>query len=195
MESVKVLVKASGKHIHIGEEDFYKIFGPDEKLNVKKMMGAGQFVSDKKVTLRGPKGETTVSIIGPFHKESQIEMSYTEARAIGLRPPLRDSGKLEGSDPITIIGPLGSVDVKEGVIVSRRHIHMKEADMEALGVDGGDFVWVRMGTDRELLFGQVLVRRNPGAERSTMHIDFDEMNAAGLTEDTWVEVFREVEVK
>ena len=183
MNTTKVVIRGSGRHVHLSQADVEALFGPGEQLNVKSYLGdgkSGQYVSDKKVIVVGPKGEAPASVLGPCRKQSQVELSLTEARPLGLTPPIGDSGKLKGTGPCTLKGPAGSIDLAEGTIIARRHIHMTPADIETLGIKDGDFVWVKVEGDRALLFGQVLCRVSPESSRSVMHVDFDELNAAGL---------------
>ena len=183
MNTTKVVVRGSGRHVHLSKADVEALFGPGEELNVKSYLGdgkSGQYLSDKKVVIVGPKGEASASVLGPCRKESQVELSYTEARPLGLNPPIGDSGKLKGTGFCTLRGPAGTITLEQGVIIARRHIHMTPADIETLGITDGDFVWVKVEGERELLFGQVLVRVSPESARSVMHVDFDELNAAGL---------------
>lgn len=183
MNTTKVVIRGSGRHVHLSKEDVERLFGPGEELNVKSYLGdgkSGQYLSDKKVTIVGPLGEATASVLGPCRKESQVELSFTEARPLGLKPPIGDSGKLKGTGACTLKGPAGSIDLDHGVIIARRHIHMTPADIETLGIKDGDFVWVKVEGERGLVFGQVLARVSPESARSVMHVDFDELNAAGL---------------
>ena len=187
MNTTKVVVRGSGRHVHLSQADVEALFGPGEVLNVTKMLGdgqAGQFVSDKKVTIVGPKGEASATVLGPCRKESQVEVSLTEARPLGMTPPLGDSGKLEGTGACILRGPYGEVKLDKGVIIVRRHIHMIPDDMETLGIQDRDFVWVKIDGPRELVFGQVLCREAKELKRSVMHLDFDEMNAAGIKSET-----------
>ncbi len=185
MKELKVLVLASGAHAHLSEPDLKTLFGPDAVLNVKKMLGdgtSGQFVSDKKVEIQGPKGSRMLSVLGPLRKETQIELSYTEARPLGMRPPVADSGKLDGTMGCVLVGPAGKVELTRGVMVARRHIHMKASDAEAYGFHDKDMVKVRTENERGLVFDRCLVRVSEKG-RTVMHVDYDEMNAAGMEGD------------
>ena len=185
MKELKVLVLASGAHAHLSEQDLKALFGPDAVLNVKKMLGdgtSGQFVSDKKVEILGPKGSRMLSVLGPLRKETQIELSYTEARPLGMRPPVADSGKLDGTMGCTLVGPAGRVELEKGVMVARRHIHMKASDANEYGFQDKDMVKVRTEGERGLVFDQCLIRVSEKG-RTVMHVDYDEMNAAGMEGD------------
>lgn len=193
----QVIIRGSGRHVHLSEADLHVLFGPDAELGIVRYLGdglSGMFLADKKVKLIGPKSEATASILGPCRKKTQIELSYTEARMLGMRPPLSDSGKLAGTDPIILEGPAGRLELSEGAFVVRRHIHMISGDMEALGVKDGDMVSVHIEGDRELIFSKVLIRADDKNKRSIMHIDFDEMNAAGLDKDATGTVYAGIEL-
>ena len=185
MSELKVLVLASGAHAHLSDDDLETLFGVGAVLNVKKMLGdgtSGQFVSDKKVEVKGPKGSRMLTVLGPTRKGTQIELSYTEARPLGMRPPIAESGKLLGTMGCTLVGPAGEVELTEGVMVARRHIHMNAEDAEKYGFQDKDMVKVRTVGDRGLVFDNCLVRVSEKG-RTVMHVDFDEMNAAGLEGD------------
>ena len=180
------MILASGAHIHLSEADLKSLFGQDAVLNVVKMLGdgvAGQFLSDKKVELRGPKGNRMLSVLGPLRKESQIELSFTEARQLGLRPPISDSGHLDGTMGATLSGPEGTIELPRGVMVARRHIHMNPQEAQEYGFQDKDMVKVRTEGPRGLIFDHCLVRIKEKGGRTVMHVDYDEMNAAGLEGD------------
>lgn len=185
MGEYEILIKGSGGHCHLSDADLEALFGKGAELGKIRNLGdgrSGQFLSDKKVKMITEKGTRMLTVLGPTRKETQIELSYTEARAMGLRPILTDSGKLEGTDPCTLEGDAGKVELKRGVMVARRHIHLNESEAEASGFKEGDLVKVRIEGERALIFDQVLVHFGKGG--TVMHIDYDEMNAAGLTGDT-----------
>lgn len=181
MSELKVRILASGAHAHLSDADLETLFGPGAQLEVVKILGdgkAGQFLSDKKVKLVCEKGSRMLSVLGPTRKESQIEVSFTEGRPLGVHPPISDSGKLEGTLPCTLVGPAGQVDLPRGLMAARRHIHLNEKDAEGTEFHDKDYVKVRVEGPRALDFDQVLVRIGKGS--TVMHVDFDEMNAAGL---------------
>ena len=185
MKEMKILILASGAHVHLSEEDLKALFGDDAVLNVKKMLGdgtSGQFVSDKKIEIRGPKGSRTLTVLGPTRKHTQIELSFTEARPLGLRPPISDSGKVAGTLGCTMVGPAGEVELQEGVMAARRHIHMNAQDAREHGIEDGAMVKVKIEGERALVYDNCLVRVSPKG-RTVMHVDYDEMNAAGLEGD------------
>lgn len=183
MKQVRTKILASGKHAHLSEEDLKSLFGPDAKLGVVRMLGdgvMGQFLSDKKVILRGQKMNHVLSVVGPTRKQTQVELSYTEARAIGLHPPLGDSGKLKGTMGCTLEGPNGVIELKEGLMVARRHIHMNPQEAKENGFEAGDIVKVKTEGPRGLVFDNCLVELKTKPGETVMHVDYDEMNAAGL---------------
>ena len=194
MEKYKVSILGSGKHVHLCEKDLKILFGQDAVLNPKKMLGdgiMGQFLSDKKVIVQGPKGSAEFSVLGPLRKQSQIEVSYTEGRQLGFRPPLADSGHLEDTDGCTLVGPNGKVELEKGLMVARRHIHMNPTDAKTYGFNEGDLVKVEIEGPRGMVLSNCKVGIKEKEGRSVMHIDFDEMNAAGLTGDAFGWVIKE----
>ena len=175
----KVLVETSARHVHVSEKDLYTLFGEGYELTVKKMLSQpGQFACAERVDVVGEKKTLTgVSILGPCRKESQVELSLTDARSIGVKAPIRESGDLEGSGACKLVGPKGEVVLEKGVIAAKRHIHMTPADAEAFGCKDKDIVSVKIDSDgRALTFGDVVVRVSPSYALA-MHIDTDECNA------------------
>ena len=187
----KVLVETSARHVHVTQEDLETLFGAGYQLTVKKMLSQpGQFASNEKVTIVGTKGQLTASILGPVRKASQVEVSLTDARSIGVTAPIRESGDIAGSGACKLVGPCGEVELKEGVIAAKRHIHMTPADAEAFGVKDKDEVSVKVETNgRSLTFGDVVVRVSDKFALA-MHIDTDESNAGCVAPGTMGEVFK-----
>ncbi len=177
----KVIVETSARHIHVSAADLAVLFGADHKLtNKKDLSQPGQFACEEKVIVRGPKGELKMSILGPERKETQVEVSFTDARTLGVVAPIRESGDIAGSAPCTVVGPCGEVELKEGVIVAKRHIHLTPEVAEEFGVQDKQIVSVKVETDgRSLTFGDVICRVNP-TYAPAMHIDTDEANAAAM---------------
>ncbi len=174
----KILVETSARHIHVTEETLKTLFGADAKLtNKKNLSQPGQFACEEKVTLVGPKGSMKVSILGPVRKADQVELSLTDARALGISVPVRESGDIAGTPGLRLEGPAGVVEMKEGAIAAKRHIHMTPADAEAFGVKDKQIVKVKLSTARPLIFDDVVVRVSPNFALA-MHIDTDESNAA-----------------
>lgn len=178
MSEKKVVVEMSGKHCHVTKEVLEKLFGVGFEMQVRKMLSQpGQFATPHKVTVVGPKSSTSVTIIGPCRKVNQIELSFTDARALGFEPPIRESGDVAGSPGCKLIGPEGEVDISEGVIVAMRHVHLTPEDAEKFGLKDKQNIKVRIDGERGLIFDNVVARVS--SEYATyMHIDYDEGNAA-----------------
>lgn len=176
----KVLVETSARHIHLTAEAVEILYGKGAELTVRKPLSQpGQFAAgNDKITLVGPKGTLAVSVLGPCRKTNQVELSYTDMRALGLRDvPVRESGDLAGTPGLKMVGPAGEVELTEGVIIAKRHIHFSPADAEAFGVRDKQIVSVKMLTDRPVIFEDVVCRVSPSYALA-MHIDTDECNAA-----------------
>ncbi|HIT64808.1 MAG TPA: phosphate propanoyltransferase [Candidatus Ventrimonas merdavium] len=189
---MKFMVETSARHVHVSPADLATLFGEGYELTWKKDLSQpGQFACEERVTVVGPKKELKgVSILGPCRKQTQVELSLTDARSIGCAAPIRESGDLAGSGPCKIIGPKGEIEISEGVIAAKRHIHATPADAEALGVQNGDIVSVKIDTDgRSLVFGDVVVRVSDSYALA-MHIDTDESNAAGCGREVYGEIVK-----
>ena len=181
MFSLRIMVETSARHLHVSEEDLVKLFGEGAKLSNKKDLSQpGQFATNEKVEVVGPKGSLKMSILGPTRPQTQVEVALTDARKLGLNPPIRESGCLEGTPGCKLIGPAGEVEIPCGVIVAKRHIHFNPQEAEQAGVKDKQIVSVKVDyNDRALVFGDVIVRVSP-KYAAAMHIDTDEANAAGL---------------
>lgn len=175
----KVLIETSARHVHLTQEHIEILFGKGHELTVKKMLSQpGQFACEERVDLVGPKKSIPgVSILGPARPASQVEVSLTDARTLGVAAPVRESGSIDGTPGIKIVGPCGEVEIAEGVIAAKRHIHLTPADAEAFGVSDKQIVKVKLDTARPLIFDDVVVRVHPNFA-AAMHIDTDESNAA-----------------
>ncbi len=174
------IVETSARHIHLTSADIEKLFGEGAQLHNKKDLSQpGQFACEEKVELVGPKGNLKVSVLGPARGATQVELSFTDARTLGLKSvPVRESGDVAGTPGIKLVGPCGEVEITEGVIIAKRHIHMTPADAEAFGVKDKDVVSVKIANDcRTTIYGDVIVRVSP-TYALAMHIDTDESNAA-----------------
>ena len=177
--SKKFIVETSARHVHLTQEHLEALFGKGATLTHKKDLSQpGQFACEERVTIVGPKRELGgVSILGPVRPATQVELSATDARSIGVDAPIRESGDIAGSGACKIVGPKGEIEISEGVIVAKRHIHLTPADAEELGVKDKEIVWVKLDTDgRKAIFGDVVVRVSEKFARA-MHIDTDESNA------------------
>ena len=186
-------VGLSNKHVHLSKEHIDILFGKGHELTpIKDLSQPGQFACDEKVDLVGPKRIIKgVRILGPARKESQVEISLSDAFTLGLKDvPVRDSGKLDGTPGIKLIGPCGEVELKKGVIVAARHIHLHTSDAEKYGLKDKDIVKVKVGGPRGVVFENVLIRVND-AYALDMHVDVEEGNAAGLANGDMVEVITE----
>lgn len=180
-------VGVSVRHVHLSREDCDALFGPGYELSKKRdVTQPGQYVTRETVDLVGPKGEIRrVAIINPLRKQTQVELARTDAFSLGVQPPLRESGKLDGTPGITLRGPHGTVNIPSGVILAHRHVHMSPEEARDFGVRDRDVIKVRVEGDREMTMGDVIVRVHPEFTLD-MHVDTDEANAAGLTSDSVV---------
>ena len=188
--SKKFIVETSARHVHVTQEHLEILFGKGYELTKKKDLSQpGQFACEERVTVVGPKKELVgVSILGPVRPSTQVELSATDARSIGVAAPVRESGDIAGSGACKIVGPCGEVEIAEGVIVAKRHIHLTPADAEELGVKDKDVVWVRMDTDgRSAILGDVVCRVHENFARA-MHIDTDESNAVSAPRELYGEI-------
>ena len=178
--SKKILVETSARHVHLSEADMEILLGKGQALTVKKMLSQpGQFASNERITLVGPKNSiANVLILGPTRPATQVEISLTDARSIGVKAPIRESGDTAGSGACTLVGPCGSVELTEGVIAAQRHIHLTPEAANDLGVADKEVVKVQLDTARPLIFDGVVVRVSDKFAPA-MHIDTDESNAAG----------------
>lgn len=175
----KILVETSARHLHITEEHLKILFGENAKLTpVKDLSQPKQFACAERVTVVGSKKELkNVSILGPTRNATQVEISMTDARSVGINAPIRESGDTALSAPCTLIGPNGKVELKEGVIVAKRHIHMTPLDAEKLGVKDQQIVKTEIKSQqRSLIFDDVVIRVSDKFS-TAMHIDTDESNA------------------
>lgn len=189
---MKFIVETSARHVHLSQEHLEALFGKDYVLTKKKDLSQpGQYACEERVTIVGPKKELKgVSILGPVRKDTQVELSLTDARSIGVTAPVRESGDIAGSAPCKIVGPEGEIEISEGVIAAKRHIHATTADAKELGVENGQIVSVKVDTEgRSLVFGDVVVRVSDSYALA-MHIDTDESNAAGCGREVYGEIVK-----
>ena len=188
---MKFVVETSARHVHVTQEDLETLFGKGHELTKKKDLSQpGQFACEEKVTIVGSKKEMKASILGPVRPETQVELSLTDARSIGVDAPIRESGEIAGSGACKLVGPAGEVELKEGVIAAKRHIHATPEDAEELGVKDKDVVSVKIDTEgRSLVFGDVVVRVSPKYALA-MHIDTDESNAAACGREVFGEIVK-----
>ncbi|MDE6593757.1 MAG: phosphate propanoyltransferase [Oscillospiraceae bacterium] len=181
--SAEFIVETSARHVHVTQEALEILFGKGAALTKKKDLSQpGQYASEERVEVVGPKKSLmNVSILGPVRNACQVELSATDARSIGISAPVRESGDIAGSGACKLVGPAGEVELQEGVIVAKRHIHLTPADAEELGVKDKDVVWVKLDTDgRKAILGDVVCRVSDKFARA-MHIDTDESNAVSAS--------------
>ncbi|OGS36311.1 MAG: hypothetical protein A3J82_03535 [Elusimicrobia bacterium RIFOXYA2_FULL_69_6] len=180
---VPVPIGVSNRHAHITQPHFEALFGAGAALSkFKDLSQPGQFAADEKFDIQGPKGAIKgVRLLGPFRPKTQIEVSLSDAIALGIRPPVRESGDLGGSAPLKLTGPRGSVEVREGLILARRHLHCTPADAAAIGLSNGEVVRVCAGRGggRGTVFEDTVVRVSEKFSLE-LHLDTDEANAAGV---------------
>ena len=188
------IVETSARHVHVTQETLEILFGAGHTLKpVKDLSQPGQFASEEQVDVVGPKNTIKrVRILGPVRPENQVELALTDARSIGVTAPVRESGDVAGSGACKLVGPCGEVELTQGVIAAKRHIHMTPADAEQFGVKDKDVVSVKIippVKGRELVFGEVVVRVSPKFSLA-MHIDTDESNAACAVNGTMGEIVK-----
>lgn len=186
-----VPVGVSNRHIHLTKEDVETLFGPGYQLTKKKELMGGQFAANECCTIVGLKLRAieNVRVLGPVRKKTQVEISQTDARKLGINVPVRESGDVAGSAPIAIVGPKGAIYCKEGCIIAARHIHMSPSDAEKCGLKDGDYVKVRADNERGTTFEHVKIRVDESFTLE-MHIDTDEANASEINQDDTVVIVR-----
>lgn len=175
----EVKVEISARHVHVTKETLEILFGAGHELTPKKDLSQpGQFACEEKVEIVGTKGTLKASILGPCRPEDQVEISLTDARSLGVTAPIRESGDVKGSGACKLVGPCGEVELTEGVIAAKRHIHMTVADGERFGLKDKQIVKVRLNTEGRALIFDDVVARISDKYALAMHIDTDEANAA-----------------
>ena len=194
IKMAQFIIETSARHIHVTEETLEALFGEGAELTIRKMLSQpGQFASGEKLEVVGPKGVLKASILGPVRKENQVELSYSDARTIGVVAPLRESGDVKGSAPCTLRNPENGKEVviQEGVIIAKRHVHMTPADAETFNVSNGEIVNVKVvnETGRAIIFGDTVVRVSP-TYALAMHVDTDEANAGALSGVVYGEIVK-----
>ncbi|AFK85249.1 MULTISPECIES: phosphate propanoyltransferase [Thermoanaerobacterium] len=190
--SLKIPVGVSARHVHLTKEHLDILFGKDYILKKKKELMGGQFAAEECVTIIGFKLNAIekVRVLGPLRDKTQVEISKTDAISLGLNPPIRESGDIKGSSPITIVGPRGAISLKEGCIIAKRHIHMSPEDSKRFNVKDDDIISVKINGQRGGILENVQIRVD---EKYTleMHIDTDEANCMGLKSGDFVEIVRD----
>lgn len=190
-EKFKITVEASGKHVHLSRESIDILFGKGYKLTeAKKLSQPGQYSCNERVSITGPKGTIkNVVVLGPERTHTQVEISKSDAVILGVKAPIRESGKLQGSAGITIATQKASLTIKEGLIVAKRHIHLSSEDAKLFKVCDKEIVKVEVSGERPLIFDDVVIRVKK-EYRTFMHIDYDEANACGYNKGTTAKIIK-----
>lgn len=185
----KIPIGISARHVHLAQAEVEQLFGENYQLTPKfELSQPGQFAAEETVVIAGPKGSIErVRILGPARSLSQVEVSWTDAMKLGLKPPLRTSGDIQGSSPVTLIGPKGSVVLNEGLIIAQAHIHMSPADSARFQVVDGQSVQIKVEGIRPIILSNVVIRVSE-RYRLEMHIDTDEANAGLIQQGTLAEI-------
>ncbi len=176
-----VQIEVSARHLHLDKESVEALFGVGHKLTPKRELSQpGQYLEEERVDVIGPKGSfKNVAVLGPERKHVQVEVSFSDAFALGINPPIRQSGDTKGSASVKLVGPKGEITIDEGAIVALRHVHMTPEDAERLGLVDNQVVSVEALTDRKLVFEDTVIRVSPKF-RTRMHVDVDEAGAAHI---------------
>lgn len=179
-------IEASGRHVHLSKQDLETLFGKNYVLTkVKELSQPGQYACKERVDIIGPKGTIkNVVVLGPVRSETQVEVSLTDARILGVNAPIKLSGDIENTPSIKIATPTAIVEKDKGIIVAKRHIHVEEKDKEKFNVSDGEIVKVKVFSDRPLIFDDIVVRISPNF-KTYMHIDYDEANACAFKNGTF----------
>ena len=187
----KVQVGLSNKHLHLSKEHVEALFGAGHQLTHKKdLVQPGQFACEEVVDIVGPKGTIkNVRVLGPERPQTQVEVAMTDARGLGIKAPIRESGDLAGTPGCKIVGPAGEIEIAEGVIVALRHIHLSLEEAEEAGVKDKDWVSIKLEGERALVFDKVLIRAS-NKFKAECHLDTDEGNAAGCGPDAVCEIVK-----
>ena len=187
----KILVETSARHVHLTDEHIEVLFGKGKTLTVRNELSQpGQYASNERVDLVGPKNTIkNVMILGPARKATQVEISMTDARTLGVTPPVRESGDVAGSAGIKLVGPAGELTINEGVIIAKRHAHLTPEVAEEWGVSNGEIVMLKVNTDRGVIFDDVVVRVN-SSFAAAVHLDTDEANAAACSGVVYGEIIK-----
>ncbi|MBS3986665.1 MAG: phosphate propanoyltransferase [Erysipelothrix sp.] len=192
MSKKDILVEISARHAHVTQKDLEILFGEGATLTpTKPLSQPGQFATAQKIDVVGPRNTLKgVTILGPVRSATQVEVAATEARTLGIKAPIRESGNVAGSAGATLIGPAGSIVIEEGVIVAKRHIHFSDVEAVEYNVQDKEVVMVKVSSDdRSLIFDDVVVRVHPNF-KAAMHIDTDESNAAGISGEVMGEIIK-----
>lgn len=186
-----VPVAASARHVHLSRADVERLFGAGYQLQkFRDLSQPGQFACVEQVTVVGPKGKLErVRVLGPERKATQVEIAFTDSFSLGIRPPVRMSGKTAGTPGCSLVGPMGTIDIPEGVIVAARHLHLSAAQAALFGLRDGQIVRLKSEGDRAVIFENVIVRAGDGHDME-VHVDTDEANAVAMSGSTMMEVLK-----
>ncbi len=189
----EAVVGVSARHAHLSQEDLEKLFGEGYELEpLRDLSYKGVFAAKETVSIKTEKGVMeNIRVLGPVRKQTQIELARTDCFKLGIKPPVRESGKLADSAPVTLIGPKGEIELPEGAIIAARHIHIGLDTLEEWGKESGDTVKVRVGGERGVVFDNVVLRGAGQGIHTELHLDTDEANAALLNTGDKVEVILE----
>lgn len=190
--TIKLPIALSNRHIHLSQEDLNILFGENYQLTKTKALSQpGQYACDERVDIVGPKGTLKgVRVLGPVRKKTQIEISISDSFKLGVEPVIRNSGDIEGSPGAKIVGPKGELELKEGVIVAARHVHLHTSDGEKFGIKDGDIVNIKTEGVRAVIFKNVLARVGD-THALEVHVDMEEGNAAGVKNGDLVELIKQ----
>ena len=179
---MNVIVEISARHLHLSQEHLDILFGAGHQLTPKKDLSQpGQFACEEKVEVVGPKSSLKMSVLGPVRPATQVELSLTDARSIGVKAPIRESGVVEGSGACKLVGPCGEVELTEGVMVAKRHLHIIPEDAEKVGIVDKQIIKLSVKSEeRSIIFDDVIARVSSKAA-TAVHLDTDEANAAGIS--------------
>lgn len=190
-EEAFIEVEASGRHVHLSQEDLEKLFGKGYELTkVKDLSQPGQYACKERITITGPKGSIhNVIVLGPTRPETQVEVSLTDSLSLGVKPPVVQSGHLDGTPGIKLESATGTVELNRGLLVAQRHVHLSIKDAAKFNVVDNEVVKVKVFGDRPLIFDDVVVRVSDKFN-TNMHIDFDEANACGFKAGTLARIIK-----
>ncbi len=175
---MKILLGISNRHIHLTEEDYKILYGEEKIEKVRALVQPGEFATDKKLTIKTPKAAiSNVRLLGPLRKYTQVEISKTDSYTLGINPPVRNSGDLDGAETITLVGPNGEVTKENACIIATRHIHITSSDRKRLNLEDRKFVKVRVNTEKPTIFEDVYLKESDNYELE-LHLDTDDGNGA-----------------
>lgn len=184
MDRAFIKLEASGRHVHLTKDQARTLFGHDLTED-RPLSQPGQFLAKERVTILGPKGKfCNVAVLGPARPQAQVEISLTDGKILGIQPPIRQSGDVDGTPGLILVGGMGTVAIQQGVIAAQRHLHLTPETAARFGVRDKQTVQLQTFTHRPAILGDVIVRVSPDfADRA--HLDYDEANACGLGKEDY----------